>query len=667
MTSTSFEKPSSVLSLSCARVLFFVFPILFTLTFASAIQGQKKDESVWRPVSQAELDLKTPRVEPDADAEAIFWDVRVDDKKAGKLSYRHYVRVKIFTERGRERFSKMDIPFTKGKKVEDVAARVIKPDGSTIDLKPTDIFDRDIAKAGKVRVQAKSFAVPGIEPGVIVEYQYSESIRGDSAAGERLVFQRDIPMQSVTYAVRPYGKSTLSFNSYNMPDTKFVEGRDGFHTATMMNVPSYKEEPYMPPDDEVRRWVYLQYQGLGTFFQWGILGMRYQPVVGSMNKPKKDIKAKAAELTAGIASDEEKLRKIYDFVQKNVKNIAFDPNMTEERYEDMDIDSLSDVLKQGAGTSTMIDFLFAALARAAGYEVAIVFSGDRSDNFFNPDKYPYMSFVQLAGVAVKVGVEWKYFDACAPYMPFGTLPWQREDVRSLVISDNNNLWRNTPLSDFKKSPARRNGTFTLSPDGTLEGEIKLEYDGHQAISRRRDQFKDSPEKREENIKEEIKENISTAEISSVSIQNFEDSSKPLTYVMKIKVPNYAQRAGRRLIIQPGFFEYGSSPVFASATRTHNVYFPYPWSEKDTISIKLPNGFALDNAERPGDVADTGGIGSDVVSISLDKTANTLLYSREFHFGGGGKILFPVASYPAVKGLFDAFHKADTHALSLRQN
>ena len=108
-------------------------------------------------------------------------------------------------------------------------------------------------------------------------------------------------------------------------------------------------------------------------------------------------------------------------------------------------------------------------------------------------------------------------------------------------------------------------------------------------------------------------------------------------------------------------------MFASATRTHSVYFPYPWSEKDTISIKLPAGFALDNAERPGDVADTGGIGKSVVSISIDTNANTLIYSRQFHFGGGGKILFPAAAYPAVKGLFDAFHKADTHALSLRQN
>ena len=643
----------------------FVFGALaFVLTVD--IKAQKKEESLWRPVSQAELDLKTPKVEPDADAEAIFWEVRVDDKKASKLSYRHYVRVKIFTERGRERFSKIDIPFMKGKKVEDVAARVIRPDGSIIELKATDIFDRDIAKAGKVRVQAKSFAVPGIEPGVIVEYQYSESIKGDNASGERLVFQRDIPMQRVTYAVRPYGKSSsLAFNSYNMPDTKFVEDREGFRTATLTDVPSYKEEPYMPPDDEVRKWVYLQYQNLGTIFQWGFLGMRWQPVLASMNKPKKEIKAKAEELTAGISSDEEKLKKIYQYVQRDIKNVAFDPNMTEEKYDDLDIDSLRDVLKQGTGTSTMIDLLFASLAKAAGYDVAILFSGDRSDNFFNPDKYPFMNFVQMSGVGVKVGTEWKYFDACAPYMPFATLPWQRESVQTLIVTDSMNQWRSIPMSAPLKSPARREGKFTLGADGTLTGQIKLEFEGHQAISRRRDQFMDSPEKREESIKEEIKKKISTAEISNVSIFNFDDSSKPLTYTMSVKVPNYASKAGRRMILQPGVFEYGASPVFSSSKRTHSVHFPYPWSEIDSIEIKLPEGYMLDNADSPGDIADTSGIGKNSISISIDTNSNTLLYRRNFHFGGGGKILFPASTYAPLKGLFDAFHKSDTHAIAIR--
>lgn len=624
------------------------------------------DPIIWRPITPAELQMKIPIVEPDADAEAIFWEVRLDDKKYNKLTYDHYVRVKIFTERGRERFAKMDIPFMKGKKVENVAARVIRPDGTIVELKPTDIFEREIAKAGKQRVLAKSFAVPGIEPGVIVEYQYSETIKGESAGGERLVFQRDIPMQRVSYYVRPYSNSSLAFNSYNMQETRFQEDQKGFRYATMTNVPAYKEEPYMPPDDEVRRWVYLSYQGLGSLLQWAFVSQRWEFALTKFAKPSKQIKAKAAELTAGIPSDDEKARRIYDFVQKQMRNVALDPSITEEQAEKLDIDDADDALKRGMGNSMHLDLLFAALTKAAGLETNIVLAGDRSDNFFTPEKYPFAGFVQMSGVAVKIGADWKYFDPCAPYMPFGILPWNREDTRAMLIGEGGHVWRTIPSSGVGTSRANRTATLKLSADGTLEGEIKIEYDGHQGISRRRDQFKDSPSRREENIKDEIKKKISTAEITALSVEHFEDSTRPLTYTMKVRVANYAQKAGRRLIFQPGFFEYGSAPVFSSATRTYGMYFPYPWSEEDSIEIKLPDGFELDNADSPAEVRDASRIGVDNVNLSIDRGNNTLIYKRNFHFGSNGKIYFPVASYAPLKNLFDAFHKADTHAISLKQ-
>ena len=41
-------------------------------------------------------------------------------------------------------------------------------------------------------------------------------------------------------------------------------------------------------------------------------------------------------------------------------------------------------------------------------------------------------------------------------------------------------------------------------------------------------------------------------------------------------------------------------------------------------------------------------------------------SRNFYFGGGGRVLFPVSVYQPLKNLFDEFHKADTHTITLRQ-
>lgn len=651
MKSSSLVKPQLALSLLCA--------VIFLTQMASAQQ------TIWLPVTPAELAQKTARVEPDADAEAIFWDVRLDDKKLNKLSYRHYVRVKIFNERGRERFSKVDIPFMKGKKVEDVAARVIRPDGTTVELQQSDIFEREIAKAGKIRVQAKSFAVPGIEPGVIVEYQYSEVVKNDGAGGERLIFQRDIPMQRVTYSVRPYGKSVLKFNAYNMGDT-FVEGRDGFQTATLTDVPAYKEEPYMPPDDEVRKWVYLQYQGFGTLLQWGRVSSRWQPLIAGLRKPKKEIQAKVAELTAGSLQDEEKVRRIFDFVQKNIKNVALDPNITEEQIEKLDIDGPGDVLKRGMGTSFHKDILFAALTRAAGFEVAVLLAGDRNDNFFNPDKYPFSGFVEMSGIAVKMNGEWKYFDPCTPAIPFGSLPWQREGGRGMLVTDSAFIWQTLRVAGPDKSPAKRDGRFILNADGSLEGEIKLEYEGHQAIARRQEQMRDSHAKREELIMDEIKGRISTAEITNLSIINFDDSSKPLTYVMKVKVPNYAQKVGKRMIFQPSFFEFGTPPAFSSATRVNSIYFRYPWSEKDTVSIKLPEGYLPDGIDAPESFSDTSKITQNKIALRVDPATNTLNLTRDFYFGANGNIIFPVSSYPALKKLFDSFNKSDTHAISIKQ-
>lgn len=625
-----------------------------------------EDPIVWRAVTTAELQMTKPLVEADADAEAIFWEVRLDDKKYNKLTYEHYVRVKIFTERGRERFAKMDIPFMRGKKVENVAARVIRPDGSIVELKATDIFEREIAKAGKVRVLAKSFAVPGIEPGVIVEYQYTETIKGDSAGGERLIFQRDIPMQRVAYYVRPHASASLAFNSYNMQETQFTTDRNGFQYAVMTNVPAYKDEPYMPPEDEVRRWVYLSYRSLGSLLQWSFLGQSWGYASTKFAKSTKAVKAKTAELISGAASNDEKVRRIYDFVQKKMRNIAFDRNYSEEQIEKMDVEDADDALKRGIGNSFHLDMLFASMTKAAGLQTRIVLAGDRSDNFFTPERYPFAGFVQMSAVAVNLGGQWKYFDPCAPYMPYGMLPWNREAVKAMLIGEEDHIWQTVPSADESRSRSRRTGTFQLGADGTLQGEVKIEYDGHQGISRRRDQARDSIARREELITEEIKGKMSTAEITALSIEHFDDSAKPLTYSMKIRIPNYAQKAGKRLIIQPGFFESGSTPVFASATRTYSMYFPYPWSEEDSVEIKLPDGYELDGADAPTEVKDTGGIGKDTIDLSIDSSRNTLLYKRSFYFGRGGKIVFPVATYPTLKRLFDAFHKADTHAISLRQ-
>lgn len=635
---------------------------LIIISFCVSI-SIKAGDIEWKQITADELAQKIPKVEADADAEAIFWEVRLDDKKGGRLSYNHYVRVKIFTERGREKYSKFDIPFTKNRKIEDVAARVIKPDGTIIQLNPSDIFEREILKARKFRIQAKSFAIPSIDVGVIVEYQYREVVKGDSLHNERVFLQRDIPLQSLTYYFRPYANSRMTYKFFNHEGVTFQEDADKFYRATVVNVPAFKEEPQMPPDDEVRPWILLRYNsGISS---WVFFGMGIGQYFKDEIKPSKEITQKAAELTAGITSNRDKLKKIYEFTQKQIKNITYDRSYTDEQRENIKIKNVNDVLKNGYATSQYVDLLFASLAKAAGFSPNLVLSGNRNENFFDPDKYPITSFIHPCCIAINVDGTWTYFNPGTPYLPYAVLLWY-EETTGMIASDGDFIWRKVPFSVPSAALAKRSGQFKLLEDGTLEGTAKIEYLGQRAIVRRQENYFDSPSKREEKIKEEIKERIKTAEITDIVIENFDDSSNPLIYSYKIRIPNYAQKTGKRLFLQPGFFEYGEKPVFTASSRTHPVYFEYAWSDQDEIEISLPANYIVETSDAPKSLADNSKITEQVIKITLSEDQTSLKYNRDFYFGGNGKLLFPSNVYPALKNLFESFQKADAHTITLRQ-
>lgn len=671
MYKNSLSKCFSVLWLLCA---------LAVLSFTTLSQ-----DKTWRPVTSEEIQLKSPVAEKDADAEALFWDVWIDDSSRDDLSMRHYVRVKVFTERGREKYSKFDIPYLRGTKIKDLTARVTRADGTSVEITDKDIFDREIVRAGGIKLKAKSFAVPNIEPGVIVEYRYRESIDDNGAAGMRLAFQRDVPVQSLSYYYKPYNKREPDYQPYNLTGVKFEKHENGYWLARRTNVPSFKDEPRMPPEDSVRPWMLLTSSGFAltdvSAFSvsfvikdpsnpgryWGAVAAQNSGLAQFMVKGGNDVKKAAMEITAGESTQQGQLKRLYEFVQGQIRNTTFDATLTDdERRKLPKISSINDVLKRKVGSSGYIDMLFGSMAASLGMDVKVAFTSDRSKMFFNPNM-TNEKFIHPAAVAVRVGNEYKLFNPGLKFLPYGMLAWYEEDTWALLVGDKTNQWIETPLTQQDQTRAKRSGRFSLLEDGTLEGDVTEELTGQMALSYRLDKYDESPAKVEEDLKDDLKRRVSTAEVSNVAVENLTDHSKPVVQRYRIRIPSYAQKTGRRLFLQPSFFEYGNNPVFSSSTRKYDVYFRYPWSEQDDVQITLPKGFELDNADAPASIADTGRIGLLNVKIRHDPTGNKLYFNREFYFGGNSKILFPAKSYQPLKGLWDEFHKVDSHTISLKSN
>ncbi|MEW6210524.1 MAG: hypothetical protein AB1631_19320 [Acidobacteriota bacterium] len=223
----------------------------------------------------------------------------------------------------------------------------------------------------------------------------------------------------------------------------------------------------------------------------------------------------------------------------------------------------------------------------------------------------------------------------------------------------------TPLSPPEKSVEKCSAKLRLAEDGTLEGDVRIEYTGHLAVLFKENNDEDSPQQREQTLIDAIKKRMATAELSDIRIENVTDPVKPFIYQFHIRVPDYAQKTGKRLFLQPAFFQKGDGPLFSTSERKHAIYFHFPWKEEDDVLVELPKGYALDNADAPGPF-NVNQVGAYDVKLQSINDGQALRLQRSFFFGGGGSILFPAQSYASLKRVFDVLHERDNHTITLKQ-
>ncbi len=643
----------------------FIQPLLFVLIF-SWVGFAGED---WKPIDPAHLALKTPAVEKDADAEILSWEVFIDDSQ-DDLVFSHSLRVKIFSERGVESQGKVEIDYLDRNKIKDIQARTIKPDGSILELKKDAIFDRTVVKVSGLKLKVKSFAMPGVEPGAIIEYRYREVHPLASARNLKLYFQRTIPVHQVKYYLKPNSylgaMNTFTFNGQN---PAFAKEKNGFYSTMMTNVPAYREEAHMPPEDKVRTWMlvyYTQENKVDPQKYWSNIGKRLYEEFKPRTKVNDDVRKATTEAIGNAATADEKLLKILEFCRTKVKNVNSDTSgMTAEEMKKLkENNNPGDTLKRGYGDGNDIDCLFVAMATAAGFEARLALLPNRSEFFFDPS-FPSTYFLDGGEIAVRVGEQWKFYDPSGKYITIGMLPWGYEGVKALITDPKEPMWVATPMSGPEKSVLKRVAKLKLSEDGSLEGDVTMEYTGHFAVEKKRYNDDDTPDVREETLRNLVRSQWGGAELSNLKVENVTDQFKPFIYSFHLKVPGYAQRTGKRLFLPPSFFQQGKSQMFTASERKHPVYFHYPWAERDEVDIALPPGYALDNAESPNPIV-SGDVSWSKPQVAITQDGKTLVFRREFMFGAGGNVLFPVATYENLKRLFDAYHQLDNHAITLKQ-
>src|SRR5262249_5448479 len=193
---------------------------------------------------------------------------------------------------------------------------------------------------------------------------------------------------------------------------------------------------------------------------------------------------------------------------------------------------------------------------------------------------PTPHMLRSYNVAVRVDNDWRFFDPAGRYLPFGMLRWQEEGLRALLLDPDQSTFATTSFSPAEKSLVQHSLTARLDAEGTLEGDARIVMFGHAGADEKESLDALTANEWEQYIKNSIQHRISSAEITNVQIRNVADREQPIIETYHVRVPGYAEKIGKRLFFEPGYFQHGKAPLLSASRRTYPVYFPYPWTEDD---------------------------------------------------------------------------------------
>jgi hypothetical protein len=380
----------------------------------------------------------------------------------------------------------------------------------------------------------------------------------------------------------------------------------------------------------------------------------------------------AAQALAGATDENAKLTALASYIHKTLHNLYDDDVTAADReafYQKLPKDrarTSTEILKGGLATSHEMNVAFAALAAQAGFEVRPALVADRSELFFNPklaDRY----FLDNHAVAVKNGGSWKIVDVSDKTVAPTMLPWREDGMYALLGDAKSPNFVQTPFPPAEASLESRSAKLELSKDGSIAGDVDESYTGHRGEDYRREIASKSPAQREEWLRDRLLKMFPDADVTAIRFDGFDDPGKPLTAHYHLQAPRFAQVTGKRILFQPNAFRRGQISPFSAAQRYHPIEFPYAWKETDIVNIQLPEGFALDNPDSPGNLSFGKPGGYEVKMTIVKGDHQELRLTRTLTFGNEGMVSFDVTAYPTLKKVFDTVQIRDSHAIALKEN
>jgi hypothetical protein len=609
-------------------------------------------QAVQSPVPQ--LDRNVPAI-------VLLNEKRITIEDDGKIVTSTSHAVRILTRSGRSAAIGGDVYRTDSGKVRDLKAWLIpSPAGAVRQYDKDDIVDVAMVNNdvyNEVRMK-RIAAVDAADAGSIFGYESTSEERAVFTQFE-FQFQQRLPVLVSRFALTvppSWRVASVTFNHNQIPPA--VNGST--YSWELRDLPGVEDEPASPQlTSLVARLAVSTFPPADSKASSARGFSSWQDVsrwLTELNDPQVIINdalaAKARLLTTSASTDYDRIAAIGKFIQ-GIQYISIQTGIG--RGGGYRPHTSVDVLNKGYGDCKDKANLMRAMLKAIGvtaYPVAI-YSG-------NPDyvreEWPSPQQFNHAIVAIPFNQDIRLssalnhpilgrlliFDPTDTETPVGELPDHEQGSFALIVAGDRGGLARMPVTAPESNRLERSVDADLEANGALKARVRERFMGEAGVDARRELHGSTRSEYDRRIEAWVVRSVSGANVSRIELT--EDDNGPFTLETEFSAAQYGQLMQNRLLIfKPAIVSRRASLFLTEPNRHHPVLLSSQ-AYTETVRIKLPDGFQIDEVPEPLKIEEP--FGSYSASHALQ--GGFLIFTRSLTIR---RSTLPVEQYSSVRSFY----------------
>jgi len=566
----------------------------------------------------------------------------------------------------------VSVPYTRGAgSVEVRYARTILPSGDIIDLAAEDI-ETNLIPPGTIEarmfVDARltRFELPQMQSGCIIDYCYTRKSQGQLLEGEfwQQIYVQE-PVQVSYYEltiVLPHEK-TLRYQSHPSSEKKpnFIvqpEISKSSYTTTYQfqfkDLPPLIHEPFMPDKKDLAYSI-----AVSTIPSWEPLVEWYATLIRDQTQTNIQIQNKVKELTLGVFSQKEKIRKLYNFVANEIDYVGIElgiwaikphssPRVFREKHGDC------------KDKSTLLGTMLSELG-ISSYPVLISAGKSRNIN----RQVPSLAYFNHMILAVKTkSSDFLFLDPTATGQPFDQLPVSDQNRWVMIINPDaeKNSSVSQPLYQFDKTPTQSNNhqiaktSVQVSGSQTIIVNQEIRFSGYfNNVIRQHVSSENSPKAR--SFFRDLLELNEDTEVSQLRFSSISPYESRLLIAWKRS--KHLIGLGHQLLLEIPSLPLKYDQLLRIEKRDSPVSLPTIITVEHTCKVSLAKSFQIDQTPETQSLVFPS-IGSFELNVKSSKRRITMLSTFT-----ATETLIPAKDYQKFQLMLDARQKSKRVVLSKR--